>query len=382
MHTSSMNQTPKKVLFVATVVKTHIMEFHLPYLKMLQDMGPNTAVAAKNDYDDPADCVIPHCDTYYPVDFARNPLKRANLRAYRQLKQIIDAGDYAIIHCHTPVAAILTRLAARKARKKGTQILYTAHGFHFYRGAPLLNWLVYFPAEWICSFMTDTLITINQEDYAFASKHMHPGRVEYVPGVGVPMERFGIYGEQRQTMRQSLGLKDSDFVLLSVAELTPNKNHAMMLRALASLPEENIRLICAGRGQERQRLLELTRALKLEDRVQFLGYRSDVGKLYAAADAFLFPSFREGLSLSLMEAMASGLPSIVGAIRGNTDLISDGVEGILTELTPEAIAASIQRLRRDPAMGKAMGAAAREKVKQFSLENVEKDMDAIYRSCL
>ena len=230
--------------------------------------------------------------------------------------------------------------------------------------------------------MTDTLITINQEDYAFASKHMHPGRVEYVPGVGVPMERFGIYGEQRQTMRQSLGLKDSDFVLLSVAELTPNKNHAMMLRALASLPEENIRLICAGRGQERQRLLELTRALKLEDRVQFLGYRSDVGKLYAAADAFLFPSFREGLSLSLMEAMASGLPSIVGAIRGNTDLISDGVEGILTELTPEAIAASIQRLRRDPAMGKAMGAAAREKVKQFSLENVEKDMDAIYRSCL
>lgn len=377
-----MEKQKKKVLFTATVVKTHIMEFHIPYLKMLKEMGLETVVAAKNDYETPADCVIPFCDAFYPTDFARNPLKSANFRAYRQLKKLIDTGDFDIIHCHTPVAAILTRLAARNARKKGTKVIYTAHGFHFFKGAPLLNWLVYFPAEWICSFLTDVLITINKEDYALAQKHMHPGKVEYVKGVGVPLDRFGIYGSQRQAMRQSLGLKETDFVLLSVAELTPNKNHEMMLRALAQLPQKDIRLICAGRGQEMEHMLRLTKELQLEDQVQFLGYRSDVGKLYAAADAFLFPSFREGLSLSLMEAMASGLPAIVGAIRGNTDLIADGIEGIHTELRPQAIAAAIARLYDNPALRESLGNAAREKVKQFSLETVQRDMEAIYLACL
>lgn len=371
----------KKVLFTATVVKTHIMEFHIPYLKMFQDMGWETAVASKNDYENPVDCVIPHCDHYYPIPFARFPLKPDNIRAYRQLKKVIQEGNYDIIHCHTPVGAILTRLAARGARKKGTTVIYTAHGFHFFKGAPLLNWLIYFPAEWICSFLTDVLITINQEDYAFARKHMHAKRLEYVKGVGVDLNRFGSFGDQRDAVREELGLKPEDFVLLSVAELTPNKNHEMILRAMALNPQPNVKFISAGRGERLEAMKQLTSELGLQERVQFLGYRNDVGRLYAAADAFIFPSFREGLSVSLMEAMASGLPSIVGKIRGNTDLIDDGVEGIYTPLTVEGIADSIRRLSENPALCQSCAEAARRKVQQFGAESVHAVMRNIYLSC-
>lgn len=368
----------KRVLFVATVVKTHIMEFHLPYLKMIKSMGWDTAVAAKNDYENPSDLNIPNCDRYVDIPFARNPLKPVNGKAYRMLKQEIDQGNYDIVHCHTPVGAILARLAARKARKKGCKVIYTAHGFHFFKGAPLLNWLVYFPAEWVCSFMTDVLITITKEDYAFAQKHMHPKRVEYVPGVGVDISKFGIYGDCRGEMRQKLGLTEEDFVLLSVAELTPNKNHDSILKALAMVDNPKIQFVSAGRGECMEALKARIGELHLEDRVQMLGYRNDVGKLYGMADAFIFPSFREGLSVALMEAMASGLPSIVGKIRGNTDLIDDGVEGIYTGLTPEALAESIRRMYEDAALRKRCSDAAREKVKRFAAEPILDKVKNIY----
>ena len=369
---------PKRILFVATVVKTHIAQFHIPYLKMLQGMGWETAVAAGNDYEDPADCRIPYCDRYYPIPFARNPLKPANLRAYRALRQVIEEGHYDVIHCHTPVAAILTRLAARKARKQGCKVLYTAHGLHFYKGAPLLNWLVYFPAEWFCAFFTDVLITINQEDYRFAQKHLHAKEIRYVRGVGVNLSRFQDHARERAATRQALGLQDGDFMLLSVAEMTKNKNHKMMLEALARLPDKRIHLFCAGRGQELEKNRALSRTLGLEDRVHFLGYRQDVPQLYGAADAFLFISFREGLSLSLMEAMSSALPAIVSPIRGNMDLIEDGKEGLYAALTPEAVAKAIGTLAEDPALCRRLGDAAREKVQAFGLEEVSREMREIY----
>ena len=370
----------KKILFVATVVKTHIAQFHLPYLKMLKEMGWETAVAARNDYENPADCVIPCCDRYYPVDFARNPLKKENLAAYRELKRIIQENHFDVIHCHTPVAAILTRLAARKARKHGCKVLYTVHGMHFYKGAPLVNWLVYFPAEWISSFYTDVLITINQEDYRFAQKHLHAKRVEYVRGVGVPLERFQAGTAERLSTRAALGLKDGDFALLSVAEMTKNKNHKMMMQARTLVPDKRIHLFCAGRGQELEHNKALCAHLGLQDRVHFLGYRSDVPDLYAAADAFLFISFREGLSLSLMEAMSSGLPSIVSPIRGNVDLIEDGKEGLYAALTPEAVAHAIRTLAENPEECRRLGDAAKEKVQAFSLEKVSAQMREIYYS--
>lgn len=369
----------KKVLFTATVVKTHIMEFHIPYLRMFQQAGWETAVAARNDFDDPGDCVIPCCDRYYDIPFERSPLKRSNLRAYRELKRVIDRGEFDLIHCHTPVGALLTRLAAGKARQKGTKVIYTAHGFHFFKGAPVLNWLVYFPAEWLCGFLTDVLITINREDYDFAQKHIHAGKVCYVPGVGVDMDRFG---GSRETAREKLGIGEEEFVLLSVGEMTENKNHRLALQALALLPEKPIRYVLVGRGERMEDLQAQARELGIADRVIFTGYRNDVSELYPAADAFFFPSFREGLSVALMEAMASGLPAIVGKIRGNTDLIDDGVEGLYMPLTPEGAAEAIRKLYDDPALGARLGEAAREKVRRFSAPEVQRKMREIYRDTM
>ena len=369
----------KKVLFTATVVKTHIMEFHIPYLRMFQQAGWETAVAARNDFDDPGDCVIPCCDRYYDIPFERSPLKRSNLRAYRELKRVIDQGEFDLIHCHTPVGALLTRLAAGKARQKGTKVIYTAHGFHFFKGAPALNWLVYFPAEWLCGFLTDVLITINWEDYDFAQKHIHAGKVCYVPGVGVDMDRFG---GSRETAREKLGIGNEEFVLLSVGEMTENKNHRLALQALALLPEKPIRYVLVGRGERMEELQAQARELGITDRVIFTGYRNDVSELYPAADAFFFPSFREGLSVALMEAMASGLPAIVGKIRGNTDLIDDGVEGLYMPLTPEGAAEAIRKLYDDPALGARLGEAAREKVRRFSAPEVQRKMREIYRDTM
>lgn len=368
----------KKVLFCATVVKTHIMEFHIPFLKLFRELGWHTAVAARNDYENPADCVIPYCDDYFDIPFERNPLKLGNVRAYQMLKKVIDEGNYDIIHCHTPVGALLARLAAAGARKRGTRVIYTAHGFHFFKGAPLKNWLVYFPPEWICSFLTDVLITINKEDYAFAQKHMHPRRLEYVPGVGVDTSRFGSFGEYRQAMREALGIREDEFFLLSVGELTPNKNHESVIRAMKELENLSIRYVLAGRGERMEAAKALVQELGLTDRVQLLGYRNDVPKLYAAADAFVFPSFREGLSVALMEAMSAGLPCIVTPIRGNMDLIDNEVQGIYAGFTPAELAKGIRTIYENPELRNRLGQAAKEKVKLFDHANVQAQMKKIY----
>lgn len=374
----------KKVLFTATVVKTHIMQFHIPYLKLFQEMGWETAVASRNDYEDPADCVIPYCDQYFDIPFERLPWKTGNIRAYRMLKKVIEEGNYDIIHCHTPVGAMLTRLAARRARKRGTKVIYTAHGFHFFKGAPLSYWLAFYPVEWMLGPLTDVLITLNKEDYARAKKHIRAGRVEYVPGVGVDTDKFRAGALDRAEKRRSLGFGAEDFLLLTVAEMTKNKNHLTVLKALALLkgqPEyERLQYLICGRGEERQALEAAAEDLGIRDHVHFLGYRTDAPELYRCSDLFVFVPFREGLSLALMEAMASGMPIVCSNIRGNADLIDGGVSGIFTDNDPKALAENIRKLYRDPELRAACGTAAAEKVKNFDQEPVHKQMKEIYLS--
>lgn len=374
----------KKVLFVATVVKTHMMQFHIPYLKMFQEMGWETAVASKNDYENPEDCQIPYCDAYYDIPFARLPWKRSNIRAYRMLKKIIDEGNYDIIHCHTPVGAMIARLAALSARKKGTKVIYTAHGFHFFKGAPLLNWLLFYPAEWLLAPVTDVLITINKEDYARARKQLRAKRIEYVPGVGIQTEKFRERSIDRKAKRASLGYGDADFLLLTVAEMTPNKNHITILKALALLKERgdlgSIHYLICGRGEMWESLEQSARELGIDDHVNFLGYRTDAPELYQASDLFLFVTLREGLSVALMEAMSSGMPIVCAKIRGNTDLIDDGISGIFSENDPEVIAQHILTLYRDPETRKALGQAASEKALLFDEKNVLRQVKDIYVS--
>ena len=374
----------KKVLFVATVVKTHMMQFHIPYLRMFQEMGWETAVASRNDYEDPADCKIPYCDTYYDIPFERMPWKRKNGKSYRMLKKIIDEGNFDLIHCHTPVGAMIARLAALSARKKGTKVIYTAHGFHFFKGAPLLNWLLFYPAEWLLAPVTDVLITINQEDYVRAQKTMKAKRIEYVPGVGIDTERFGADRCDRLEKRRELGFRDEDFLLLTVAEMTKNKNHITHLRALALLKDTPefaaMHYLIVGRGEEWASLEQSAKELGIEDHVHFLGYRTDAPDMYRCSDLFLFMPFREGLSVALMEAMGSGMPIICTKIRGNTDLVEDGISGRFSENNPEALAEAILQLYRDPELRAAYGRGAAEKVKLFDSKNVHAQVKDIYLS--
>lgn len=371
----------KKVLFVATVVKTHIMEFHIPYLKMFKEMGWETAVAARNDYENPADCVIPYCDTYYNIPFERNPLKPGNLKAYKELKHIIDEGEYDIIHCHTPVGAMLTRLAAKQARKKGTKVFYTAHGFHFYKGAPAINWILYYPVEKWLSRYTDVLITINKEDYERA-KTFKAGKVCYVPGVGIDLKKFNAGYVNKEQKRKEIGVSADDFVLLSVGELISRKNHEVVIRALSVLKQldklNHIEYVICGRGSYEADLRKLAEGLEVADHVHFLGYRNDISEICNCADLFVFMSHQEGLPVALMEAMACGLPAVCSNIRGNTDLIEDGVTGLLANNTPEEVAQSISKMKSDTALRNRVASAALQKIKQFDLSSVEDEMSKIY----
>lgn len=362
----------QKVLFVATVVKTHIMEFHLPYLKMFKDEGWQTAVAAKNDYDDPSDCKIPDCDAYYNIEFGRNPLAPQNLKAYRQLKRVIDEGNYDIIHCHTPVGAALTRLAATKARMRGTKLVYTAHGFHFFKGAPILNWVLFYPVERLLSKKTDVIITINKEDYQRA-KSFKTCRVEFVPGVGIDTARFAVdrnTDERSSKIREVLGIPIDTKVLLSIGEINKNKNHKVMIKALKKL-DDYYYVIC-GRGPLTEEHKALAKELGVDGRLIMPGYRDDAADFYHMADVFIHPSYREGLPVAVMEALASGLPVIATRIRGSADLVEDGVNGFLVD---------------DPSDADAFASAVRkaetfepdtEKIKEYDINEILQKVKSIY----
>ena len=270
-----MMEQKKKVLFVATVVKTHINTFHLPFLKMFKEYGWEVHVAAKNDFvDEP--CVIPNCDRHFDIDFARSPFSKSNIKAYKQLKQIIETNHYDIIHCHTPVAGVLTRLAARTA--KGTTVIYTAHGFHFYQGAPLINWLVYYPVERVCGKFTDKLITVNQEDYHRANswRLRNNGKIYYVHGIGVDLEEIQNISINKVQKKKEIGISNDVKVLLSVGELNKNKNHEIIIRVLSKLTNKNFIYLICGNGELKEYLKNLAKELGVSDKVKFLGYRKDV----------------------------------------------------------------------------------------------------------
>ena len=313
-------QKNKKVLFTATVVKTHINVFHLPYLKWFKEQGYEVHVAAKNDFvNEP--CIIPNCDKFYDINFTRFPFSKANIKAYKQLKKIITENNYDIIHCHTPVAGVLARLAARNCKK--TTVIYTAHGFHFFKGAPLLNWLIYYPVERFCARFTDKLITINKEDYERAQhfKLRKNGKVYYVSGVGIDIEKIRNTKVDVQQKKKELGIPENVPVLLSVGELIKRKNHETVLKALSRLRSYGFVYLICGRGELLEYLQELVKKLALADKVNFLGFRKDIAEICQTADLFIFPSYQEGLPVALMEAMAAGLPVIASNVRGNRDLI-------------------------------------------------------------
>ncbi|KXT76140.1 Glycosyltransferase [Streptococcus sp. DD10] len=312
----------------------------------------------------------------HQVDFKESPLHPANLKTFVQLRNIIQAESIEKVHCNTPVGGVYGRLAAKSCGIK--DIIYQAHGFHFYKGAPKLVWLLFYPIEKCLSRLTSTLVTINQEDYQLAKRKFRSSRVELVNGVGfekqVTQDKCTI-----KAFKQELGLREDACICLSLGQLNDNKNHLTLLKAIKELGTLDIQYLIAGEGEQEQTLLNYIHTNHLEERVKLLGYRSDVHDLLAIADVFCLPSKREGLSVALMEAMAASLPCIVSDIRGNQDLVDEQKGGYLVPtLDAKAYAEALKRVARDAALRKEMGAYNQEKVKQFSFSKVKEQMKRVY----
>jgi glycosyltransferase involved in cell wall biosynthesis len=311
------------------------------------------------------------------IPLARSPYFMGNIRAYKELVKIIKTENIEFIHCNTPVGGLLGRLAGKKCKVK--KVLYQAHGFHFYKGAPLKNWLLYYPVERILAHYTDALITINQEDYKRAQKfHLRKhGKVYYVPGVGIDTSQYITDKQLRTDKRNELGLKSGDVALISMGDLIARKNYPLAIEAVAKANNPELHYFICGQGLEESKLKELVKKLNLENQIHFLGYRIDIKELLNAADIFLFTSKQEGLARSLMEAMASGLPCIASNIRGNSDLLNSRKGGFLCDELSEYVEA-IQQLAFDTDLRTEMGVNNIENIQQFSLENATKEVRKIY----
>jgi len=316
---------------------------------------------------------------FHQIDFERNPLHFANIRAYKQLIALMKAYDFDFIHCNTPVGGLCGRLTARRCGIK--KVIYQAHGFHFYKGAPLINWLLYYPVEKLLARCTDVLIAINKEDFALAQVKMrlrNNGAVYYVPGVGIDLSDPP--ETDRAEVRKSLGLPEDAFVLVSVGELNKNKNNAVIVEAVKKL-DDSVHYALCGTGPEEQKLKALAETLGLSGRVHFLGYRDDVKTILRASDIFVSMSYREGLSRSVMEAMSMGLPCVVSDIRGNRDLLSHQ-SAQCVPIDADALSRAVSELRGDQDLLMAYGEANRKAVRKFGMESVVERLKQIYRSLL
>ena len=360
---------------VATV-PSMIGQFNMNNIHILMDMGYQVDVAA--DFKDTSVWPMDRIERFkallqemnidfFQIDFSRNPLKlNKHIASFKEVIHLIHKRQYSFIHTHTPIASAIVRLAAKKT---GTKVIYTAHGFHFYDGAPLKSWLVYYPVEKFLSRYTDVLITINKEDYKRAKEKFHAKKTEYVPGVGVDTEKFAPRKSGRERIRTELGLKDEDIMLLSVGELNENKNHESVIRAIKGM---DVTYVIAGKGEKRNLLEQIAKECGVD--LRLVGVRTDVSDFYDAADVYVLPSIGEGLNVSLMEAMASGLSCAVSRIRGNTDLIDD--EAVLfdsqnEEQLRESIESAVKNLEE-------YSQKNLKKMRGFNLSVVENLVSEIY----
>ncbi len=369
----------KKILYVATITE-HFYYFHLPYLKMFHDLGWQVDVASHGDVE------LPFCDNRYEIPIKRSPADKDNLQAYKMLKKIIKDNRYDIVHCHTPMGGILARLACLSQRKKGTKVLYTAHGFHFYEGAPKANWMVYFPIEYFMSMITDCLITINDEDYHCAKKRLKAKCITKVNGVGYNSDRyFPVSREEKMALRNKLGYPENEKILVYVAEMNLNKNQAMLIRSLneVSKKHDNVRLIIAGADNFNGEYPRLAKELEIDSKVDFLGHREDINDLLHISDIAVGSSYREGLPVNVMEALACGLPVVLSDNRGHRVLGVNGENGYVVNVNDyESMAQKICEIIENEELYKKLSKNAVDLIKPFSKESVLVELKEIYKQYL
>ncbi|MBE6986467.1 MAG: glycosyltransferase family 4 protein [Ruminococcaceae bacterium] len=371
----------KKILITATV-QSHICQFHKPLVEMLREQGEvEIHVAARNNLEEKNGLKLDFADRVFDVPFQRSPFSAKNLKAYRKLKKIIDENHYDYIHSNTPVGGMLTRIAARKCRSQGTRVLYTAHGFHFYKGAPRKNWIIYYPIERFAARWTDALITINAEDYALAREKFNCP-VFGIHGVGVSAERYcPVTPEQQGLLREKLGFSPGERLILCVGELLPNKNQQMAVSAMEQVIQQfpNARLLLAGNGPQKETLEALVRSRGLEKHVVFLGYCTNLEEYQQIAEIALSCSRREGLPLNIIEAMLSRNPVVATHNRGHDELVRDGETGYLLQADDvDAMAQRLCALFAQPDLADQMGRQGLALAMCYTVPVVQEELRKIY----
>ncbi len=387
----------KKALIIASV-PSMIEQFNMNNIKILQELGYQVDVATNfenggtiskertEEFKKELENINVKC---YNIPFARNPFSTSNIKAYKEIKKIVQKdNNYNIIHMHSPIGGVCGRLACRKLPRKDLKVIYTAHGFHFYKGAPLLNWIIYYPVEKWLSRYTDCLITINKEDYALAKKKFKAKRIELINGVGVDENKFNfeMSKEHKHHLRKSLGLEDDDFVLIQVGELNKNKNQIMAIEAMKDLVKKysNIHLLIVGIGGLEDFYKQKVKEYNLNKNVHLLGYRKDVPKLLKISDMLLSLSYREGLPVNVIEGLMAGLPAIVTDCRGSRDLVEDGVNGYVIKIdNNEELLKGIINLKEKELTklnSESEIEATLTNMKSFTTEQVNNKIEKIYKT--
>ena len=370
----------KKVLLTATV-QSHIAQFHKPLVKMLHDHEYEVHVAARNNLAEKNGLSIDFVDKVFDIPFARSPKSFDNVKAYIQLKKIIDDGDYEVVHCNTPMGGIVTRLAAIQARKNGTKVFYTAHGFHFFKGASKKNWIVFYPIERLMAHFCDTLITITYEDYCLAKKKFSCN-VEHIHGVGVYTDRYHPVSEEEIIhMREAEGLTKEDFVILCVGELNENKNQKTLITGAVQIKERipKLKILLAGNGPKEGILKEKIKELGLESQIKMLGYRTDLEMITPAVYLVVSCSFREGLPLNILEAELCKKPVIASINRGHRELIVEGKTGY--KVKADEVNAYVDRICKlyvDQSLAEVMGKNGYIVAQKYTADAVYLELQSVY----
>lgn len=377
----------KKVLMLASVASM-IDQFNMQNISILKEKGYEVHVAANfkqgstssNKRIEQFKKELNYLNIpFYQIDFSRNVKNISqNIKAFNQIKKLMKDNKYEFVHCHSPIGGVCGRLAAKSTK---TKVIYTAHGFHFYKGAPIINWLLYYPIEKYLSYITDILITINKEDYGIAINKMNAKSTYYVPGIGVNTNRFSNLCIDVNNKRKELGVSSNSIIILSIGELSKRKNHEVVIRALSEFNNSDIHYFIVGKGEFKVFLENLASDLNISNNVHFLGFRSDIDEICNISDIFCFPSKQEGLPVALMEAMASGLPVICSEIRGNTDLIQHENGGYLCNPSEVSdFAKFINILTQNRKLREEFGNYNMKYINKFDTKIVNCKMKSIYDS--
>ena len=369
----------KRILITSTDLM--MVQFLVPHVKNLASNGFEVEIACSEvggRLSEVKEILKKYVKAVHQVRLVRSPVSMMNFKGYKDMKHVIDQGNYDLIWTNEPVMGVATRLAARHARKHGTRVIYMVHGFHFFKGAPKKYWMMFYPIEKFAGCFCDSVVTVNKEDYKRA-KCMGLPDVQYIHGIGINTERLTL-GEKKNDIREELGLPKDAFLVLSVGELNENKNQKTIISAIAQLNDPDIIYVLCGKGDQFDNLRKQVTELKLEDNIHFLGYRTDVVDICSQSDVYVMPSHREGLPVASLEAMYCGLPLVTSNIRGLVDIMEDGVSGYLCNPDDAySFSRAISKLKNDISLRKQCGRRNREFVKPYLIENTKKEILELFK---